>query len=83
VLKLALMPIQATAAGAAFGSSGSSTQPQAAVLAMPGSFSVLQEYAVQGSRVFDLDADGTLLVVAEAPQCFEGNSRLRRVREAS
>lgn len=50
---------------------------------MPGSFELLQEYELAGSRAFDLDVEGALLVVAEGPLGGPSScSRLRRVSSA-
>jgi hypothetical protein len=58
-------------------------QQQQQAVRMPGSFELLQEYELAGSRAFDLDVEGALLVVAEGPLGGPSScSRLRRVSSA-
>ena len=72
VLQLCLQPVLAAASGPS-----GIYQQQQRQRSMPGVFEVLQEYHVCGSsRAFDLDVEGTLLVLAETGM---GCNRLRKV----
>lgn len=90
IVTLSLSPVQAVPAAAGCSSSSQFQQQQQhpwqqqqqAVVEVAGSFYLLQEFGLLGSRAFDLDVAGTLLTVAEVPAYSElsGCCRLRRVR---